>query len=368
MDKLQGKNILIISPESWGKSFVSKHHYALELVRRGNQVSFLGPPSSKYDSQPSLETGLTLLSYPGFPKGFRFLPTIVRRLILRRITKKLESWAKGSFDIIWSFDNSVFFDLDAWGKHKIGISHIVDLNMDFQTQRASKTANICFCTTEFILRRLKAANANAHKIPHGVSLPSKLPSPKELPGGNKPKALYVGNLSMPYLDWEVLKETINLNPQVVFCFLGPEGKSNLAIADHHNEIRNELRNLPNVHFLGVVPAKDVFSYLMGTDICLVSYQERHHQDQASPHKIPEYLASGKTIVATFTEEYDETGLLQMPRYNKDFPTVFSEVANNLDHYNSETMSGKRVSYAQANTYAAHLVTIEKLIFNTPSHQ
>ncbi len=44
------KTILLISPESWGKSFVSKHHYAVELAKKGNIVYFLNPPSDTNQS------------------------------------------------------------------------------------------------------------------------------------------------------------------------------------------------------------------------------------------------------------------------------------------------------------------------------
>jgi hypothetical protein len=44
--ELSGKNILLISPESWGQNHVSKHHYATELSKN-NKIYFLNPPSSK---------------------------------------------------------------------------------------------------------------------------------------------------------------------------------------------------------------------------------------------------------------------------------------------------------------------------------
>lgn len=40
------KTILIISPEPWGKMMISKHHYALELAKLGNEVYFLNPPNN----------------------------------------------------------------------------------------------------------------------------------------------------------------------------------------------------------------------------------------------------------------------------------------------------------------------------------
>src|SRR5579862_3671957 len=45
---LAGKTILVISPQAWGDMLISKHHYALELARRGNQVYFLNPPDNDH--------------------------------------------------------------------------------------------------------------------------------------------------------------------------------------------------------------------------------------------------------------------------------------------------------------------------------
>ena len=51
MDSLRNKTILIISPQAWGKMFLSKHHYAIELAKRGNAVYFLNPPGENIIEQ-----------------------------------------------------------------------------------------------------------------------------------------------------------------------------------------------------------------------------------------------------------------------------------------------------------------------------
>ena len=38
---VNNNSVLIISPESWGKSKVSKHHYALTFANKGYTVYFL---------------------------------------------------------------------------------------------------------------------------------------------------------------------------------------------------------------------------------------------------------------------------------------------------------------------------------------
>ena len=39
-----GKKAIVVSPQSWGKMFISKHHYAVELSKLGYEVFFVNPP------------------------------------------------------------------------------------------------------------------------------------------------------------------------------------------------------------------------------------------------------------------------------------------------------------------------------------
>ena len=44
MKFLRNKKVLVLSPQSWGKMRISKHHYALKLAALGNEVCFVNPP------------------------------------------------------------------------------------------------------------------------------------------------------------------------------------------------------------------------------------------------------------------------------------------------------------------------------------
>jgi len=45
--QLSNQIILIISPQAWGKMFLAKHHYAIELAKHNNEVYFLNPPQKE---------------------------------------------------------------------------------------------------------------------------------------------------------------------------------------------------------------------------------------------------------------------------------------------------------------------------------
>ncbi|AHM59906.1 hypothetical protein D770_08215 [Flammeovirgaceae bacterium 311] len=362
--KLIGKNILIISPEAWGEYFVSKHHYATELAAQGNYVYFLNPPSKGYTIESTKFDNLSILNYPGFPKGMRYYPNFLQKHFIANRYQKLEHLSCKHFDIVWSFDTSVFYDFSALPASVIKILHIVDLNQDFQTESAAKTADICLCTTELIKAKLLPFNINTHKIHHGVRLNefgNGIDRQIKLPGNNLIKALYVGNLSMQFLDWEKLLTVIRSHANIDFLFLGPEGRSNLSTSIITSSAKDEIKSLPNTYFMPPVPADLIMYYLLAADLLLVSYKEDNYDDQASPHKIMEYLASGKPVVATWTEEYADKDLLYMSKSMEDFLKIFSWVIDNIGSASSELSAAKRKAFAADNTYTEQIRKIQELI-------
>ena len=112
-----------------------------------------------------------VLDYFGFVKGLRFFPKWLSNAFFRKAWEQLQAVSKTKFDVIWSFDNSVFYDLDALPNEVLKISHIVDLNQDFETERAARSADICFCTTEQLRERLGIFNTKTFKITHGYNAP-----------------------------------------------------------------------------------------------------------------------------------------------------------------------------------------------------
>ena len=108
--KLVKKNILIISPESWSHIWVSKHHYARTLASMGAQVVFANPPKNQWRLQKSENDKLQILDYPKFITGLRKFPSWISQRLIKKKLIQIEAYCDLTFDIIWSFDNSVFFD------------------------------------------------------------------------------------------------------------------------------------------------------------------------------------------------------------------------------------------------------------------
>jgi glycosyltransferase involved in cell wall biosynthesis len=300
------------------------------------------------------------VQYTGFPKGLRYFPGFLQRYFIKRKFDELQMLCGVDFDIVWSFDNSVFFNFSALPKRVLKISHIVDLNQNFQTGLAAATADVCFCTTDQIRTRLMNFSSNVHKINHGFNAGALEAPTMTLPGDSRKKVLYAGNLAMPYIDWSIISIVVRDNPETDFIFVGPDAEGQ----GDENAIKLAVRESKNAYFIGRVSADSLQGYYRSADVLMVAYQERYHDDQANPHKMMEYLGSGKAVVATFTGEYlelHEKGLISMSKSNRDFPGNVAEVLGNLEHWNADARQALRRQWALDNAYDNQLERIQRLL-------
>lgn len=355
--------ILLISPEPWQAHTVSKHHYALTLSRQGHRVLFLEPPETQLRQ-------LKLESVPGHPRlqrvhsprvafGIRWMPSLLRCWLEHRWLCLLERRACCRIEVIWLFENSRFYDLRFAGK-RLKIYHQVDLNQNFHPAIAARTADICFCTSERIRERLITHNPCCYFIHHGFAPVHTLSPLKQEHQSHFShshlNAVYVGNLEMPYLDLQLLGAVITAHPHVRFHLVGGYLQG--------SNIRVQLANLSNVVWWGKVKSASIPAILDSADVLLVCYKADHHIDQANPHKLMEYMASGRTVVATYTEEYAYCNhLLAMsdPGDNAMYPELFASVLERLNESNSPEQLRLRQDFAANHTYLKQLERIESFL-------
>lgn len=360
---LRNKKILLISPEPWDHIFVSKHHYAIHLSKLGNTVFFLNPPSTTNSLKETEFQNVFSVTYLGFPQGLRFYPKFLQRFFIKRKFNELHDLCKTEFDIVWSFDNSVFFDFSALPNAVLKLSHIVDLNQNFQVERAATTADYCFCTTDLIKGSLLKFSTKVTKINHGFNQPKDGIESLPLIGTSPIKTLYAGNLAMPFIDWIIILKVVIDNPNVDFIFIGPN-KDKTAGNLNYDKAKRQLFEEDNAFFMGRINSDELLRYQKAADILLLAYQEDHHADQSNPHKMMEYLGSGKMIVSTFTSEYTDLAKKEyflMSDKNAELPILFKKTVSELQFWNSSEKMALRRSFAQDNTYSKQIARIEACI-------
>ena len=360
---LEESQILIISPEPWNGHFVSKHHYAITLAAQGHKVYFLSPPNNHLkdvEISPSKYQNVWSVSAPQVAKGLRFYPKILRNFVERRWLEKLEKSIGQKFTTVWLFENSRFYDMDFAGD-RLKIYHQVDLNQNFHIQEASSSADICFCTTDFIKRDLLPYNDKVYKIHHGVSLPANTVPLSEKQNENfmyrKINVVTVGNLDISFLDIELLISLIKEFPQISFHFVGSYSKS--------GKLFEACKGLENIIWWGRVESSLIPTILSNCDMNLIIYKSENQYDEeqlASPHKVMEYLASSQVTVATYTDEYkDKRHLLEMVDDSEEYLKKFEEVVENLDVYNSSKKQQERVAFAKNNSYEKQFEKINRYL-------
>jgi glycosyltransferase involved in cell wall biosynthesis len=356
-----GLNILIVSPEPWDTNQVSKHHYARTLAKRGHRVLFLDPPGPSGSTQ-SIERVLEedgeilIVRGPRVAPGLRFMPGSIRRALERRWLERLERRVGVHVDIVWQFENSRFYDMTFAGD-RVKIYHQVDLNQDRHMAAAAESADIRFAVSEVILNQIAKHALDVRKISHGVltvELRTGTECPRIRPG--RPTAAYVGSLDIMYLDAEALRETVLGSPEVDFHLIGSYSEN--------GKVHRLIHALPNAFFWGRLPSKDLPEVLEKMDVLMLVYDSFNHRDQvANPHKLMEYLASGKVTVATHTEEYKSLSgeLVVMVDKLRDYPAAFRAVMADLNRWNSPALRAARIAYALDNTYDRQLDRISSAL-------
>tara|TARA_B100000315_G_C14582735_1_gene591356 strand:- start:1040 stop:2155 length:1116 start_codon:yes stop_codon:yes gene_type:complete len=364
--RLENKNILIISPESWGNNYVSKHHYSLELIKRGNKVVFLNPSKNgNIFSNRNFYTqikGLTIINPPTFLRGLNYFPFKYRKRVHTYQANSIKRILDQSFDIVWSFDPFRFQNLQSF-KSQLCIYHAMDFHNSKVESDVIKSADIVFTVSKMLEDRIKLENDKCYKIPHGLSDPF-IHKITELPTivkkSNKINVGCVGNLHYPYLDTEIFKKIIEDNNKIHFNFIGPISNSNLSSKTININFVRFLKSMSNVSLYGSVKSKELPKYFNKFDLFLICYNSDLYKTHTSNnHKILEFLSTGKVIVSHYIDEYKNTNnLVSMSSKLSELPLLFKKVVSELELYNNPTMMDLRRNYAQKNSYSNQLNKIQ----------
>jgi len=369
---MEGKTILVISPEAWGSNFVSKHHYANYLAQKNN-VYFLNPASG-FSKNPlgtikgqltEIKPNLTVIDYINLLPRLNNLPKSVQKNTYKRQAKQILNLINAKVDLVWSFDPFRYFDQAVWTNCKT-IYHTVDFHPDAQFEKdIVLSSDAFFGVTEWILKDHNAYRKGI-KIVHAADLDGfKNKTTPQLPGVNKIRACYVGNLHK-HIDYGLLLDMVKTHPNVDFIIIGPIENSNLSAGNKvKTETLNALKTNPNIHFIGSVPPPELMGYISACDINLVLFQKAHEKIHCSPHKLMGYFYSGNITLSNYIDAHKNTdpSIIKMIPEQKDIPAAFSQIIENLSEHNAADIRAKRTAFAKANGYASKIEKIGQIVFN-----
>lgn len=371
---LEGKRVLIISPQPWKHIPVSKHNYARVLAKRENIVYFLNPIRYAFEARqkrgvvPTAVHGIfeVSVSFP-MPRVLRFHARSVHDAVVQRLVLRLFQLIDGPPDVTWSFDPNTFSDLRVF-KSEVRIYHIVDPINDPSHVWQATSATVTLASDPQFLKPIEASGIQGHFINHGVSAPFEELG-EEVVGQVHPLQTvgYAGNLLRPEVDFDALVKMAQAHPSLTFHFYGPseEQESPYSVEPEVSEGLERLRELANVNLHGAVAPAILARALSRHSLLLTAYKnEAKGALPFNPHKVLEYLATGRPVVANVFAPYVDIGdLLMVPSDGRscNLPEAFARIVQEYAYWDSRAMRQARRAYAMNNTYALQLQRIETLL-------
>lgn len=162
---------------------------------------------------------------------------------------------------------------------------------------AAVRARIVFATTKPLLERHVARNARTYLVPNvgdyehfrgAADRSTAEPELLELP---RPVLGFAGNLSSTKVDLDLLEVLAEAFPQATLLIAGPaQGSARSGVY--------RLASRPNVSWLGFRSYDTLPGVVAAFDVALIPYLENDYTRSCFPLKVYEYLAAGKSVVAT----------------------------------------------------------------------
>lgn len=354
--KLENQTILIVSNEPWGDVWYSKHNWAFELSKK-NQVFFINPPKkwnwknlfNSFISTEKYTDSLQILNYYNLLPYTRF--QLIYKINNFIVSKKIKNWFSShniKKYIFWTFDPyrlsnpkllspllSIYFIADKY-----------NIKREFEL---IKNVNFFFSISSVLTERLSIENPLV--LSHGISKSEFISdSDIEIEGGY---ILYIGNIDYR-LDCIIIKKLLEQFPQERFLFLG---KLNLSENDLYRELfikqknKNLIYHLP-VHF------KKLKNYIAKAKICLAPMQLDVRGNNINHHKLLQYLAQGKSVIAASFKDYENNNIIFTYQNHEDGIKI---MANLLQTKDEKTIIENRINFAQQFTYDKLIQKIEMFL-------
>jgi hypothetical protein len=372
MFTFRDKTIFILSPEAWGVMRISKHHYAVELAKMGNRVFFFEPPTLQGSTKGVLiptNEGVQRVTYKPVARGKRYvgrkLYALMQRSQMRGFIRKLT----GQPDVVWCFDQGTFDDLDIFGA-PLRIFHPVDHNLERCMPPVATTADLVFSTSHKILEYMCPKGTRGIVIHHGLNVTFEKFARQQLErleevapppvfGG---RIGFWGSLFKESLDRRKVLTLVSAYPEYTFLCWGASSMSQNNLAGKNDEevaaFIQALSTSQNVKLMGPGTADDFIAEVPGLDILInIEFEYSARWDNGNPHKLMEYLSTGKPVFSTPALMYAETDMLFVSR-SEDVVDDFKHLVDDWAAWSNSSQSIKRIQFALHNTYLQQIGRIE----------
>lgn len=288
-------------------------------------------------------------------------------ILLRHVRWALEEFAVKN-PILWLYSPAhmnligkcsekmvCYFNYDEYADF-VHNAHIRDLVQGWDDELATR-ADVIFATSRAQTKRRKALNPNTFFIPNGVdfdlfhrALNPEIQVPNDITSLPRPIIGFAGWLGY-HIDVTLL---IRIAEEYRNCSLVLVGPEELPRGPN----RRKLRAMPNVHFLGRKERSMLPNYLKAFDVALMPWSLAGHILSAYPLKLHEYLAAGRSSVATALPELvPYSDVIRIAQTHEEF---ICHIRNALCDNGPESIE-KRVAVARQNTWEQRVAEIHRIL-------
>jgi hypothetical protein len=236
----------------------------------------------------------------------------------------------------------------------------MDLPVPSALERPASNADAIVLVSRSMEQYLPGTSPKALHIPHGTAVAQDVnaPVPDLRPGI---RLGYVGNMALRYLDLGAFLSIARKHPECTIYFIGPMGGHLGGQGPSEPLIWSTLLAMPNVVWAGPVPSTSIPSWLRAMDLLLISYDSaRFPNETAHPHKVLEYLQSGKAILSSHLKDfvaYDKLMVMMPP--GRPISDGIDEALDALPFLNSSNEQEQRRTAVRGSTYEKHVGTITR---------
>jgi glycosyltransferase involved in cell wall biosynthesis len=337
---------VIVFSDDWGRHPSSSQHIFRHLLDKVevtwvNTVGLRTLQFSLYDLKRALQVLGKWAGSPTQPKSkqnpnvltpkmlpsFRYrLATIInQKLLLHAVCKSLPSLKKNRRSILVStlpiiprlfssgiFDRTIYYCVDDFTNWP-GVDGAAMRQLEEETLQSCDTL---IATSEELFRSRGKRCKQSHILLHGVdfnhfSQAVKLSPPSRLQALPKPIIGFWGVFD-DRIDAEILIDTAMYFKSGSVVVLGPIDRDTQSF-----------EKLPNIHFFGSIPYKELPSWASGFDVCILPYKVDESTIAINPLKLREYLATRKPVVATALPEVLRLSQFISVASRNDFPESIS---------------------------------------------
>ena len=311
---------------------------------------------------------------------FRFkITAVLDFLLLKKITRICKT-EEIEIDQVWSFDPNLHGYLHRYPAFK-KVFFVADQIQSTSQTRASKKADLVVSVAEEILNKFRNINKNCLLINHGLNRQFENFAVNQLrkletavienQAGKRLQVGYVGNLLIPFLYEEGLKEIVSKNPQIDFHFWGAHNAENnnllLSFDEKIVKVINYLKEeCTNTKFYGVCTPDIIINDFDKIDMFIyINSSVKDINGGANSHKILEYLCTGKVVVSTYLSFYANAGLFPMSHKAGEagYAAIFCNAVKDVAELNNISLQRKRINYTLDNTYKKNVEKIFERLEN-----